>query len=351
METANNNLGKSINEISLSKINYYKNPKNLKFKTDLIKDSYANSLSDNTSLIVKTIDDLLLIIYVRRDNTIVCYDIINNQKVNEVRKTHDKIITNLRYYPDTYNHINLMISLSLDDNNLKVWNIGNFECILDLKGVNGTGWINSACFLNDNNKIYVLSSNATGFNKSPNPIKVFDLKGKLIKQINNSSINTYFIDNYYDKKSSKNYIITGNACFSTSYDYDKNDIYHKYIGYNKTFYISAIINVIGDKTNLIESSLDGRIRIWDFHSGKYLNNITVSESESLYGICLWNNNYLMVGCKNKNIKIIDLVNNNVIDELKGHRNKVTMIKKLVHPKYGEILVSQGHLEDGFKLWV
>ena len=59
----------------------------------------------------------------------------------------------------------------------------------------------------------------------------------------------------------------------------------------------------------------------------------------------------MVGCKNKNIKIIDLVNNNVIDELKGHRNKVTMIKKLVHPKYGEILVSQGHLEDGFKLWV
>ena len=349
MKEANNNSGKLIKENSLSKINDYKNPKNLKFKKDLIKDSYSKTLLDNTSLIIKTIDDLLLIIYVRNDNAIVCYDIINNQKVNEVRKTHDKIISNLRYYPDTYNHINLMISLSSDDNNLKVWNIGNFQCILDLKDVNATGWINSACFLNDNNQVYVLSSNAKGFNTSPNPIKVFDLKGKLIKQINNSSNNTYFIDNYYDYKSSKNYIITGNTCFSTSYDYDKNDIYHKYKDNSKTLYISVIINVNEDKTNLIASSKDGRIRIWDFHSCALLHNINVSES--LYGICLWNNNYLMAGCPNKKIQIIDLDDKKVIGEIAGHENIVTMIRKLVHPKYGEVLVSQGHLNDGFKLWI
>ena len=115
-------------------------------------------------------------------------------------------------------------------------------------------------------------------------------------------------------------------------------------------HISAIINDKGDKTNLIESCLDGKIRIWDFHSGELLNKIIVSDL-SLYGICLWNNNYLMVGCEDKNIKIIDLEKEKVIAELTGHNNKVTMIRKLFHPKYREFLVSQGHLNDGFKLWV
>jgi len=326
-----------------------KDPKILKFQKDLIKDSFSSYPSDNTSLIVKTIDDLLLIIYAKEDSTIICYNIINNQKVNEVRKAHDKYITNLRYYPDTFNRINLMLSLSSDDNHLKVWNIGNFQCLLDLKKVNESGWINSACFLNDNNQIYVLSSNVTGFSKKANLIKVFDLKGSIIKQINDSNVNTYYIDCYYDNKSSKNYIITGNTCFTSSYDYDKNKIYHVYNDKGKSLHISAIINDKGDKTNLIESCLDGKIRIWDFHSGELLNKIIVSDL-SLYGICLWNNNYLMVGCEDKSIKIIDLDKEKVIAELKGHKNKVTMIRKLVHPKYREFLVSQGHLNDGFKLW-
>ena len=352
-------LGKLIPDKSESIINdkkdkiYNKDPKILKFRKDLIKDSFSSYPADNTSLIVKTIDDLLLIIYAKEDSTIICYNIINNQKVNEVRKAHDKYITNLRYYPDTFNRINLMLSLSTDDNHLKVWNIGNFQCLLDLKKVNESGWINSACFLNDNNKIYVLSSNARGFSQKAGLIKVFDLKGKFIKQINESNVNTYFIDYYYDNKSSKNYIITGNACFSKSYDYDKNKIYHVYKD-NKdkdnSFHISVIINDKGDKTNLIESCQYGKIRIWDFHSGVLLDTIIVYDL-SLYGICLWNNNYLMVGCEDKSIKIIDLDNKRVIAELIGHKNIVTMVRKLVYPKYREFLVSQGHLNDGFKLWV
>ena len=186
-----------------------------------------------------------------------------------------------------------MLTLSSDDNNLNVWNIGKFKCIIDLKNVNGSGWINSACFLNNNNQVYVPSSNATGFSKSPNLIKVFDLKGKLIKQINSCSINIYFIDNYYDNRPSKNYIITGNECFSTSYDYDKNEIYHKYNDNTRTFHISVVINVNEEKTNLIESCQDKSIRIWDFHSGSFIHKINISES--LYGIFLWNNNYLMAG--------------------------------------------------------
>ena len=81
----------------------------------------------------------------------------------------------------------IQIPISSDDNHFKVWNINNFQCLLDLKGVNIYGCLTSACFINDNNNIYVLSSNTLtykirDFLKTANPIQVFNLKGKLIKK-------------------------------------------------------------------------------------------------------------------------------------------------------------------------
>ena len=338
----NNNKSQSI-------INDKKDPKTLHFKKDLIINDAYSSLADNTSLIIKTLDDLFLIIYPTKDRTLICYDIINNKKVNEVRNAHDNPITGLRYYPDAYNKMNLMLTLSSNYNHIKIWNLGNFQCLLDFEKINESGWINSACFLNDNNQIYFLSSNAIGFSKRPAPIRVYDLKGKLIKEIEDSNINTYFIDYYYDNKSSKNYIITCNTCFCRSYDYNNNKIYNVYNDQANSFHISATVNILGDKTNLIESCQDGKIRIWDFHSGKILHKIIVSNNSSLYGICLWNDDYLMVGSENESIKIIDLNEKKEIASLNSYKNKVTMIRKLFHPKLGEFLVSQNH-SNGFKLW-
>ena len=102
--------------------------------------------------------------------------------------------------------------------------------------------------------------------------------------------------------------------------------------------------------NLIESSCDGNIRIWGFHSGILLKIINVSNS-GLNGISLWDEDFLFIGCDDKKIKILDLKKMNIIKNLIGHNNEVITIKKIIHPLFGECLISQGLENDQIKLWV
>ncbi len=99
--------------------------------------------------------------------------------------------------------------------------------------------------------------------------------------------------------------------------------------------------------------MNGKIKIWDFHLNSLLHCIIAYENylNGLYSICLWNNNYLMAGAEDKSIKIIDLNKGVVIGQLEGHKKRVIMVRKFTHPKYGEFLVSQSYLDEGFKLWV
>jgi len=114
--------------------------------------------------------------------------------------------------------------------------------------------------------------------------------------------------------------------------------------------MSIIINNNKNEiSELIESSEDGNIRIWDFHNGNLLKKINITKNR-LYGICLWNNEYLFVGCGDNYIKLVDLNSGNIIKELKSHKIYCITIKKLIHPFFGECLVSKGLFNDQIILW-
>lgn len=157
------------------------------------------------------------------------------------------------------------------------------------------------------------------------------------------------IDTYYNEILNKNCIITGNLNYIISYDYNKNNIYHKYSDNGIGYYFRIIIYNNEEIIKLIESCEDGNIRIWHFHSGLLLYKIKVAD-DNLNGICLWNNNYLFVGCDDESIKLMDIKNGLLINELNGHNREVLTIKKINHPIYGECLISQGYEEDQIKLW-
>ena len=99
---------------------------------------------------------------------------------------------------------------------------------------------------------------------------------------------------------------------------------------------------------LIESSYDGNIRIWNFHSGILLSKIKVND-EGLRGICLWNTNYLFVSTEEKIIKLIDLKKEIIIKNYLGHTSEVLCIKKIKHLQFGECLISQDY-DNNFILW-
>ena len=101
---------------------------------------------------------------------------------------------------------------------------------------------------------------------------------------------------------------------------------------------------------LIASNFNEIIEIYDFYSGKQIYEIHIKNSLGLFGICLWDENNLLVACCDNTIKIINLKDRKLKKSLYGHNNYVTTIKKIYIPKLGDCLISQGITTDSIKLW-
>jgi len=344
-----------INEMNTNKCIIEKidnsNPQDIFFLSNIINDSYSNYRFVDTFCVFTSINNILYLIYSNENNSIISYNLIDNKIINIIRNAHDKYICSFRHFLDNIEMRDLILSISSDDNNIKLWNINNLELILNIQSIYNNGVLYSACFLNNNNQNYIITSNS--YISTKESIKVFDFKGNQIKEINDSKDDVFFIDIYYDNDLFKNFILTSNRGYSKSYDYNENKLYHKYNEVNNNYHYiwhnHLIINKIKKEIELIESSDDGYIRIWNFHSALLLKKIKVT-NKRLVEICMWNNDYIFIGCNDKTIKLIELNNGNVIKELKGHDGVVFSIKTIIHYNYGKCLISQGS-DDIIKLWI
>lgn len=354
-------LKEEINEIkrnnSLDNKETFKTPKNIKFSSDLIKNSFAGYSYEDSFIVFKSIDDIHQIVYATKEKSIISYDLNNKKELFRKYKVHKNFITNFKYIYDEDNNRDIIISISKKDNNIKIWNANSdgWELISEIANVNNNHFLYSACFIKCDNNINIITSNGKNLQTNPSNeifenIKLYNLNGELIKEINDTNDCTYFIDIYYDTNLSKNFIVTGNYNYVKSYDFDYvGKLYHKYFDNNNGIHPSVIINTIGGKIKLIESCEDGIIRIWGFHSGELIRKIN-TENNNLYGICLWNENYIFVGCKDQNIKIIELKNGLLIKNLKGHNGRIISFKKIKQNNREEYLLSQG-LDGTIKLWI
>ena len=330
------------------------NPEDIKFSKDLIDESNSNIIDDNTFCAFKSINDLMLLVYSNM-NSLILYNLNSNQIINYIKRAHKEEITNFRHYLDAINKRDLIISISFEDNTIKLWNIVNFHCLLTLNNINKKGHIHSACFLNYKKQIYILTSNFIIFG-NPEFIKVYDLVGNKIKEIKDSNCQTIFIDTYYDSELSKNFIITGNLEENIkAFDFENNDkIYNEYKCYFTYSCQSIIIDNNKGTINLIGSLnkvlADGFIGIWNYHTKELIK--LISMSVEVCGICLWNSDNLFVGCRDGIIKLIDIKNAIIVKDFKAHKEDISTIKKINHPKYGDCLISQAYEINGkIKLWL
>ena len=320
---------------------------NIKFFKDLdINDTYSPCDLDNSVSVFKSINNIFYLIYTTRNFSIISYDIVHERKINEINNSHNNEIFNLKHYLDKINQRDLLLSISKFS--LKVWSIKNFECIIKINYSNEK-FISSACLLSDINQYYIIVKYYL-YPYYQDPLLVFNFEGKKIKEIKNSLGEPCFIDIYYDNKYTKYYIITGNKGYIKAFDYNKNELYkifdNKYYGdYN----ISVVINEKENLVQLISSCTSGSLVIWNFHTGEFLKEIKIMGV--LFGICLWNENYLFVGGSDHSIHLIDLNKGEEIKVLNGHENYVINVKKIYLPGNGEFLISFGQENDKIKLWI
>ena len=346
-------LNEFKNNNSFNKKETFKAPKNITYISDIINNSFAGYSYEDSFIIFQSIDNIIQLVYATKEKTIISYDLEQKRNIAKRFKAHKHFITNFKYIFDRVNNKDFVMSLSKKDNNIKIWNANSWEIISEIIDVNKNNFLYSACFLQNDNDIFIITSNGKNLqsyqtNETFENMKLYTLKGEFIKEINDTNDSTYFIDTYYDNNLSKIFIVTGNYNYVKSYDFDNNKLYHKYFENNNGIHPSVIINKIGEKIKLIESCEDGNIRIWGFHSGDLIRKIN-TENNNLYGICLWNENYIFVGCKDQSIKLIELKNGLLIKNLKGHNGRIISFKKIILPNNKECLLSQG-LDGTIKLW-
>ena len=306
--------------------------------------SYCPTDVDNSFIVfISYRDKNPYIVYSDMNKSIYCGNLLDN-KIKEVKKNaHIEPISNFRYYfnKNIKSNNEYIMSISYRNSQIKIWNFKNWEKIINLKNIYQEGFIYSACFLYHKSNLYFLTSNWKE-SKSPDLIRIYNLKGDKINCINESNDNVFFMDIYYDKDKNANYIITSHKGYIKSYDYNKNKLYIQYKDKNNISTIFSFIIYKDDKIlKLIESSDNGFIRLWCFHSGCLYSKFQIEDNIWIGGICLYNKDYLLVGCGDKTIKIIKLNEGIIIKSLYGHNSKVCTIKKINIPNYGEYIFSLG----------
>ena len=339
------------NEKNLKKLN----PLHFEFISNLSK-SEMNFRVDNTFEVFNSILGQMCLVYAfkleNKYNSIATYNIIDYKTMGVLRNAHREDITNFRHYLDKRNRRDLILSVSATDNNVRMWDINNLEFIITINNINRHGFTKSACILNFNNDLFIVTSNYS-HSEVQEPIRLYNMDGYKIKEINYKNNQTYFIDIYHDKQFDIKYIITGNLGFVRTYNYTNDCKYHRYNDDDDEEYehYKVIIYNKDNNTKIISTGKERQIIIWDFHSTELLNKIKVSDItfDNLYGISLWNNNILVAGCGNT-LHIIDIKNEEVVNILIGHSYNIMTIKTIIHPIYGECIVSQELYNGQIKLW-
>jgi hypothetical protein len=336
-----NNTFKKYNSISKKKVSKKHEIANF----IIANDSYI-FFGYNNSFIIFRSNEVLSLVYSNKNNSIISYHIIDNKQIFEIRNAHQSFITNFSHFYESKRERDLIISVSAD-NNLKVWNYNDIECILSINKVYEVGYILSTCFLNYRDNTYFIISN----NKCCGSL-IFNLKDKKTNEIKDSFDNTVVVNCFYDKKTLKNYVITGNYGYVKSFDFENNKLYFKYSEYfnndNNYYYYSILIYDKGKETHLIASNANGVIDIWDFHKMTLLKVINIIDNCELYCICLRDKDSLFIGCGNGKIILSNITNNKSLN-IASHTRSVVSLKTINHPKFGECLISFSYDEE-IKIW-
>ena len=336
----------NILEQNMRSIEEFKSePKELKFKSDLINDkSDLKSFSQNVFLLFKAFDNKYYLIYCNKKNSLVTYDIFTNVIIKETKiNKSENVPSCFNHYPDIHNKRDLIMTITASSNTINIYDFPNFNLILNFPKINKNGYLNTANFFSFEKKIYIMTTNYRWTGKNVEPISIYDLKKNKIKELKDSNENVSFVDSYYDKKISKKYIIASFSRYIRAYEYSENKIYKTYKDKYKSFHRNIIINDYEDEIKLIESGTDGYIRIWNFHKGDLIKRILIDEG-GIYGICLWNKHSLFVGIK-KALKLINIETDDVISDLKYNclrsyfSPEIIAIKKINIPQYGESLLT------------
>ena len=320
---SNPNLLNNIKNVNINNKNIHQN--------NILNNNY----NDRKLLLLNfiTIDKIenILIIYHNNDNYLDTFNLNTFQLINKFIIFENNKIKILCLKHFIYNLTDTIL-LSTNNNSIILYNYNTQSNIVEIQNIYKLNKIISILSVNlilDNYKYYILISNYWEKN-----LKLYNIKGKFIKDYINCENNVKFITNYYDKKLNKNFIITCGNFNTSSFLFEDGKLYKKYCldfdNKNCLIFEDNNLNIIQLFINMRE-----KIKIFDFHKGDLIKEICLKEI-LINNLELWNINYLFASSSNEIIYLINLENKN-IKKIKTHTNNNLLFKNL-NKLYGECLI-------------
>ena len=336
---------------------FKKNP-NLKYKENIIYDNDSIGFNDLFDIFSSITDGKLYIISPNKIFfSLDIYLLDNPPKLIKSLKGHNNHITMVKYYYYS-NNLQKEYIISADINGvIIIWEINDinnykkyeiklklndfiYSCLMFFEGFNYI--ITSTCG-NEETKLFKLKDNNIKFVQN-------------IKYSKNN--NVYYLLIWYNKLCKQNHLIQFCKKKIVINNINKNEIYWNLTDQkNKDArYMNGFIYTNNNyKSNenfeyLYTASMNGYINIWELNQKILLNTIFINNN-FLSNIIQWNENYIILTNGNKNnILIMELNNTKIISSIfSKHEKGIMNIKKIIHPIYGESLLSCG-LEGDIFLW-
>ena len=338
----------------------FKNNPNLRYKEDIIYDNDSIGFNDLFDIFSSNIDNKLYIISPNKISfSLDIYLLENTNQIVNSLKGHNNHITMVKYYFNSNDNIKKEYIISADINGVVIiWEINDinnykkydiklktndfiYSCLMYFESIN-TYIITSTCG-KDDTKLFILNNQ--------NNIK-------FVKNIKNSkNNNVYYLLIWPNKISKEMHLIQFCKKKIVISNINSNEIYWNLIDeknkdgpYMNGFIYSNKKNENEYYEYLYSVSMNGYINVWELHQKLLINSIFINNN-FLNQIIQWNENYIIMTNGNKNnILIMDLNCRRIISNIfSKHEKGIINIKKVVHPIYGESLLSCG-LEGSIFLW-
>ena len=351
----------------LNKMNneYNSSPIKLKYKNDICKTNTSCGWNDMFEIYISYLNNKEYLASPDNNNyNINIISLIDNKLVTSL-KGHDNKIRTIRYFmgennenEDNENSIQNEYLISADDNHIViVWDLlDNYEIKQKIDTNYEDDIYSCLIFINKNNydENYIITSTyCTSSDIQNSATKIYSLEnGEYIFYIKESNFdNIYYLLLWYNKQNNKNYLIqfSYKKIIINYLEPKSNEQYAKFIHEPENEHYSGFIFSKNNLDFLCSSCYNGYIHIWDLYNKKI---VTIIDTKCiLCHIIQWNERYaISADFENKSFIVIDLEEKKIFNDFSvEHTMEVKCIKKIMHPKFGECLLTAGR-DNIIKLW-
>ena len=316
-----------------------------------IKNNYGcsnDNIYDNLCFFISKNEEYVLG-YVDSNNTsIIFYDINNNNEIKTIKNANDgNAVTMIKYYD--YSKYDMILSNSSSQgSNIKIWNYNEAKNIITISNLfyysNYYYPAFSSCIILEKNNFNIFCVQSS-YNEY---IKLYNSNGSFNKNFGKNESYKYYIDSF--ELDEKKYLISAGNQGIEVYYYPDLNLYHCFREGNdsSSHYYAKIIEA-GKSYNIIDVGSFNLIKIWDFANKNLITKINSDSNNNLCGFAVINNNYIIIGSHDKNIKEFDIENKKHIKNINQHTSSVVGLKPIKDKNENIYLVSYGKDKNIF-LW-